>query len=88
MGHVDAVSHPGWDCWFWSKDHLEPHFHVKSAGEWEVKVFFLEDPPCYEVVFEARRIPGRKMSRFLKRVAERREALHAEWDRKVEVVDP
>ena len=51
MGRVDAVAHPGWDCWFWSKDHLEPHFHVKSAGEWEIKIYFLEDPPRYEVEF-------------------------------------
>ncbi|WP_349264262.1 DUF4160 domain-containing protein [Longimicrobium sp.] len=88
MGRVDAVSHSGWECWFWSRDHLEAHFHVKSAGEWEVKVFFMEDPPYYEVEFEARRIPSRKMSKFLKMVAEKREALHAEWDRKVQVVDP
>jgi len=88
MGRVEAVAHPGWECWFWSRDHLEPHFHVKAPGEWEVKVFFLEDPPLYEVEFALKRIPTRKMKKFLEAVGGRREALFAEWDRKVQVVDP
>lgn len=88
MGRVDAVAHPGWDCWFWSRDHLEPHFHVKSPGEWEVKVFFMEAPPYHEVEFELKRIPARKLRKFLAVVAENREALLAEWSRKVQVVDP
>jgi hypothetical protein len=61
---------------------------AQSAGEWEVKVFFAEDPPYYEAAFEVRGIPTRKMTKFLKIVAENREALYAEWDRKVKVVDP
>jgi hypothetical protein len=88
MGRVDAVAHPGWDCWFWFRDHLEPHFHVKSPGEWEVKVFFLNEPPYYEVEFELKRIPTRKLGKFLAVVAENRETLLVEWSRKVQVVDP
>lgn len=87
MGRVDAVEHPGWECWFWSRDHLEPHFHVKSPGEWEVRVFFANDPPYYEIEFEVKRIPTRKMKKFLARVAESRERLYREWDSKVQVID-
>lgn len=88
MGRVDAVAHPGWDCWFWSRDHLEPHFHVKSPGEWEVKIFFLAEPPYYEVDFEVKRIPSRKLNKFLAQVAKKRADLFDEWSRKVQVVDP
>jgi hypothetical protein len=61
---------------------------VKTPGEWEVRIFFLEDPPRYDVEFEVKRIPTRKLRKFLASVAEKREELFAEWDRKVQVVDP
>jgi hypothetical protein len=53
-----------------------------------VRIFFAADPPYHEVEFEAKRLPTRKMTNFLKEVARHREALYAEWDAKVQVVDP
>ena len=88
MGRVDCVGWPGCNVWFWSKDHREAHFHVESPGEWEVRVFFGSEPPYYDVVWEAGRIPRKKMKAFLRDVAAHRAELFAEWDRKVTVVDP
>ncbi|HEX8696101.1 MAG TPA: DUF4160 domain-containing protein [Longimicrobium sp.] len=88
MGRVDCVSWPGCKCWFWPKDHREPHFHVKSAGEWEIRVFFGEEPPWYDVLWQVHEIPGKKLRRFLEEVAENRQKLFEEWDAKVQEQDP
>jgi hypothetical protein len=85
MGKVDCLRWPGCDAWFWSKDHREPHFHVKSPGNWEVRVFFGTEPPYYEVEWEIGRIPRKSMKSFLREVASNREKLYLEWDAKVEV---
>jgi hypothetical protein len=87
MGKVDCVSWPGCEVWFWSKDHREPHFHVASPGNWEVRVFFGPEPPVYDVVMEIGRIPRRRMKEFLKQVSKNREKLYREWDAKVIVED-
>jgi len=29
--------------WFYSGDHQPPHFHARRSGDWEVRVFFMED---------------------------------------------
>lgn len=83
MGRVDAFQVPGCDCTFYSNDHPPPHFHAKSPGEWEIKVYFLKDPPTYEVVFEIKQIPGRTRRAVLNLAALNREALFTEWDVKV-----
>jgi hypothetical protein len=43
MATVRAFSAPGLKLWFYSNDHEPPHFHAKHTGQWEVKVYFLED---------------------------------------------
>jgi hypothetical protein len=58
MGRVRAFNLPGLACWFYSGDHRPPHFHVQSPGEWEVRVFFLQEPIGIEVKFRMKRIPG------------------------------
>ena len=87
MAHVDCVEWTGCRCWFWSRDHLEPHFHVASSGEWEIRVFFGDDPPRLDVLWELKKVPGRALRKFLAQVAEHREELFVEWDRKVQVED-
>ena len=42
LGKVDAFKTAGLALWFNSSYHLEPHFHAKKAGEWEIRVYFLE----------------------------------------------
>ena len=88
MGKVDCLSWPGCEVWFWSEDHREPHFHVQSPGNWEVRVFFGPEPPYYDVVMEVGRIPNKKMRKFLREVSKNRTELYQEWDKKVNVVDP
>ena len=41
MAKVRAFTVPGIEMWFYSGDHRPPHFHARSAGEWEVRVHFL-----------------------------------------------
>ncbi len=43
MGELAAFSIEGMKIWFWSKDHNPPHFHVKRDGQYEYRVFFLEE---------------------------------------------
>lgn len=88
MGKVECLGWPGCRCWFWSQDHLEPHFHVLSPGNWEIRVFFGEEPPRVEVIWQLRKVPSRALKTFLANVSERRQALFLEWDAKVQVVDP
>lgn len=85
MALVDCVRWPGCKTWFWSRDHLGPHFHAASPGEWEIRVFFMDDPPRYDVLLELKKLPGRTLRKFLARVADHREALLVEWDAKVKV---
>jgi hypothetical protein len=54
MAKVDSFAIPGLECWFWSNDHDPPHFHVKRAGEWELKVNFLEDEDLFELEWGGR----------------------------------
>lgn len=85
MGRVDCLEWPGRKCWFWSEDHREPHFHVQSSGEWEIRIFFGQEPPYYDVVWQVKALPGRALKKFLREAAAQREALFAEWDAKVKV---
>ena len=87
MALVDCVGWPGCRCWFWSRDHRAAHFHVGSPGEWEIRVLFGDEPPRYEVEFEARKVPRRALRKFLAEVARHREELFEEWDAKVQVDD-
>ena len=68
MANVSAFAIPGLKIWFWSNDHEPPHFHVKKAGEWDIKVSFLEDSSrMIEVVFG---IPSAKVLKEIKELAE------------------
>lgn len=81
MAKVDCFDIPGLECWFWSNDHGPPHFHAKRAGEWEIRVNFLEDE-MFERVWGNR--PGRGTLQALKRlVIANRAALLVEWEAKV-----
>jgi uncharacterized protein DUF4160 len=85
LSKIDCFQVDGCVCWFWSHDHLEPHFHAKATGEWEIRVFFGEEPPVYEIVFEAKKIPRKKLYEILRLASEHREALFVEWSQKVKI---
>lgn len=61
---------------------------MQSAGEWEIRVFFGQEPPFYDVLWQARALPGRQLKRFMREVAEKRETLFKEWSAKVKVQEP
>ena len=83
MAKVDCIDFPGLTCWFWSNDHDPPHFHVKRAGAWELKVNFLADA---DVMFELQWGTAPK-AKLLRQIADavraNRDALLAEWQAKV-----
>jgi hypothetical protein len=58
-----------------------------SPGEWEIRVFFGDDPPRFDVRWQLKKVPGRAVRSFLAQVAEHREELFVEWDGKVQVED-
>jgi hypothetical protein len=83
MGRVECFSLPGVDCWFYSNDHPPEHFHARSPGEWEVRVYFLRDPVDIEEAWRARRIPRGVLRQLAQLGGTHRLALFGEWDRKV-----
>lgn len=85
MGRVECFRLDGCRCWFFSRDHLDPHFHAKAPGQWEVRIFFLREPPEVEVKFQVARIPAAKMRQLEEAAREHRAALLEEWTRKVDV---
>lgn len=85
MGQVDCLQIDGCRCWFFSHDHLDPHFHAKAPGQWEVRVFFLEEAPRLEIKFQITRIPAAKVKQLQELARRHRTALLEEWSRKVNV---
>ena len=85
MGRIECFRIDGCLCWFFSHDHLDPHFHAKSPGEWEVRVYFLEEPPRLEVKFELSRVPTAKKRQIQDLARVHRVGLLEEWSRKVKI---
>ena len=46
MAKLECFTIGGIELWFYSNDHLPPHFHAKRKGQWEVRVNFLESTPA------------------------------------------
>lgn len=88
MTRGDAFRIAGFTLWFWSHDHRPPHFHVKRAGEWEIRVFIETTTSrelAFSTVFEKRPGPSRATRRTLAAlVVEHGEALLLEWEDKVQ----
>ncbi len=85
MGTLTAFSIDGMKIWFWSHDHNPPHFHVKRDGQWEYRVFFLEE----ETTHQLERVWGKSISamdrKLLKnKVTQYRAAILKEWELKVQ----
>lgn len=81
MGRLQTFDLPGCRLWFHTGDHGPPHFHAGVVDAWEIRVFFLQEPPGYEVKFEVGRIPSRVLRSLLDSAAEHRVALFGEWER-------
>jgi hypothetical protein len=91
LGSVDCISVAGLELWFNSDDHLPPHFHAEKPGEWEVRVFFLQDrEDMFEVKWTKKKDrPSMADLKMLAKHAERnRTALLTECQLKVNVTSP
>lgn len=83
MPNVESFQITGCRCWFYSDDHSPAHFHASSPGEWEVRVYFLLEPPQMEVVLDVKRVPSRIRRALLRLAKEHRADLLKEWSEKV-----
>lgn len=83
MPLVEAFEIPGIRCWFYSDDHRPAHFHAGVPGEWEVRVYFLLDPPEMQSVFSVKHLPGKVRRQLLAAAADHRAELFVEWSDKV-----
>lgn len=79
MPRVECFEVPGLDLRFHSHDHRPAHFHARSAGEWEIRVYFLREPPVYEAVFVVTRISASELRAVLEGAAAHRGELLEEW---------
>ncbi len=41
MGRIEYLNYQGLQAFFRSNDHHPPHFHIKKAGIWEIRVYIL-----------------------------------------------
>lgn len=81
MGRVQAFELAGCRLWFFTGDHGPPHFHAGVADAWEIRVYFLQEPPAYDVKFELKRIPTKTVRTISRLAAEHRAELLVEWER-------
>lgn len=81
MVRVRAFQLAGCRSWFHTGDHGPPHFHAGVVDAWEIRVFFLQEPPGYEVKFEVKRVSGRMVRGILELAAAHRAELFEEWER-------
>jgi len=85
MAKLECFTIPGIELWFFSHDHLPPHFHAKRRGQWEVRVFFLEGSnKMFEVVWlRGREVPRADIRLLEENVTAKRAEILEEWERKV-----
>lgn len=67
----------------WTGDHNAPHFHAGSPDEWEIRIFFLEQPVTYEVKFQVTHVPTKTIRRLLSLAEKHRVELLEQWNRSV-----
>ncbi|MXW19055.1 MAG: DUF4160 domain-containing protein [Gemmatimonadetes bacterium] len=81
MGLLEAFQLPGCRLWFHTGDHGPPHFHAGAVDAWEIRVYFLQDPPDYDESFAVRHVPMKMVREILRLAAAHRAALLDEWER-------
>ena len=81
MGKLQAFQLPGCRLWFHTGDHGPPHFHAAVVDAWEIRVFFLEQPPRHEVKFEVKHISTSTVRAILALAGAHRAELFEEWER-------
>jgi Domain of unknown function (DUF4160) len=86
MAKLACFTIPGIELWFFSHDHLPPHFHAKRRGQWEIRVFFLESSAneMLKVVWpKGKEISKGDLELLEAKVKAFRAEILEEWERKV-----
>ncbi len=81
MGKLQAFQVSGCRLWFHTGDHGPPHFHAGVVDAWEIRVYFLQEPPRCEVKFDVKHVSARMVREVLQLAATHRAELFEEWDR-------
>lgn len=81
MALLQAFQLPGCRLWFHTGDHGPPHFHAGVSDAWEIRVYFLQEPPEHEVKFEVKHVSARMVRAILELSVAYRAELFEEWER-------
>ena len=81
MALLQAFQLPGCRLWFHTGDHGPPHFHAGVMDAWEIRVYFLQEPPEHEVKFEVKHVSARMVRDILELSVAYRAELFEEWER-------
>src|ERR1700704_3915957 len=76
MAKMECFAIDGIETWFFSNEHLPPHFHAKRKGQWEVRVHFLEysTSEMFQVVWRKGKEIPRADTKLLEEMAAARRA--------------
>lgn len=87
VSKVHAFKIDGLYVYFRSSDHTPPHFHVKKAGHWEIRVFILtchKKKLDFNVKWSKKGKPtAAEKRKILEQVLVGRQKLLEEWEEKV-----
>jgi Domain of unknown function (DUF4160) len=85
MAKLECFTIGGIELWFFSNDHLPPHFHAKRKGQWEVRVYFLESTTSemFNVVW-GKEVPRADTKLLEEMVFTYRVEILEEWEAKVQ----
>ena len=87
MAKLECFTVGGIELWFFSNDHLQPHFHAKRKGQWEIRVYFLESTTSamFNVVWlKGKEVPRADMKFLEEMVFTYRVEILEEWEAKVQ----
>jgi hypothetical protein len=87
LAKLECFAIAGIEAWFFSNDHLPPHFQAKRKGRWEVRVYFLESSTSemFQVVWlKGKEIPRADTKLLEEMVIAHRSEILEEWEGKVQ----
>ena len=89
MAKVGAFSVDGLELFFYSNDHIPPHFHVVKPGEWEIRVNFMRSTAEsleYSEVWskKSRTLKSKERKELREKIVAHRADLLREWEKKVD----
>ena len=81
MGLLRAFELSGVRFWFYNADHAPPLSHAAVVAAWEIRVYFLREPPQDEVKFAVKHVSANTVREILELAAAHRTELLEEWER-------